>query len=443
MGQILKLALMRLYRLLFKNVILILVSLLVIGLGIACSGTYYLSRNLVESQALQFAKVGAKTLNEARTLYSQNVVGRLQSIETVTVGAEYHAVEGGIPNPATYTIELGEILSAPENGMLFRLYSDYPFPNRQATGGPHDDFEREALTYLKVHPQDSFYRKEVFGGGLSFRYTEPVLMGASCVNCHNHLDNSPKMDWQVGDVRGILEITQPLDDIMLIAQDGLRTTYGVLIGFVALATSGLLLVVGRLRTVNRELEETVADRTSELQRLANVDGLTQLANRRFFDETLEQEWRRSHRQSHPLSLILCDVDHFKQYNDTYGHQAGDHCLQAVATMIQSKARRSGELAARYGGEEFVVILPHVDIAEAAHVADKIRTGIHQLNIPHATSSTQPYVTLSLGVACVVPNASPNASHSPEDLIHAADEALYQAKENGRDRYMLASTSSEP
>ena len=142
----------RLYRhfhqALFQHVIPILISLVVMALGIAFIGTYYLSQNVVNSQALRFAKVSAQTLNEARTLYSQNVVSRVKDMDNVMVGAEYHNVEGGIPNPATYTIELGELLSDPTHGMLFRLYSEYPFPNRQTSGGPQDAFEREAFVRL-------------------------------------------------------------------------------------------------------------------------------------------------------------------------------------------------------------------------------------------------------------------------------------------------------
>ncbi|MEM9220413.1 MAG: diguanylate cyclase [Cyanobacteria bacterium P01_F01_bin.150] len=419
----------RFYQLLLRRLVLILFLLLVIGLGLAFSGTYYLSQNLVESQALQFAKVSAQTLNKARTLYSQNVVRRIQSMDDITVGAEYHALEGGIPNPATYTIELGEALSDPVNGMLFRLYSDYPFPNRQFTGGPRDDFQKEALAYLKSRPHDSFYRKEDFGDGLSFRYAEPVLMEPSCVACHNRLPNSPKKNWHVGDVRGILEISQPLNSAMLIAQDGLKITYGVLSSIVALAISGLFLIVERLRIVNQELEKKVADRTMALQRLANVDGLTQLANRRFFDETLDQEWRRARRQHLPLSLVLCDVDYFKKYNDTYGHQAGDQCLKSIANVLQQSIRRSGELAARYGGEEFAIILPNVAAAEALNIASHIRTKIHQLDLYHSASLTNSCVTISMGIGSIIPNAR----FSPDSLIKAADDALYQAKEEGRDR----------
>ncbi|MGR3279399.1 diguanylate cyclase domain-containing protein [Acaryochloris marina NIES-2412] len=420
-----------LYQLLYKRVIIILVTLLGLGLSIAVVGTYYLSINLVDSQAMHYSKVAIKTLNETGRYYSSNVVDRLKLINDVEAIPEYHSISGGIPNPATFTIEIGDRLSNQSEGVIFRLYSDYPFPNRQATGGPQDQFEHAALNYLKKHPEASFHRKERVGNTLSFRYTEAVRMEASCVACHNTLPSSPKKDWKVGQVRGIVEITQPLDHSMLIAQDGLKTIYIVLATIIFLAISGLVLVIGRFRSTTQELEEKVAKRTAALNRLATTDGLTQLVNRRQFDQCLEQEWQRSQRQQAPFSLILCDVDCFKNYNDTYGHQLGDNCLRHVAQVLQNSVRRSGEIAARYGGEEFAIILPNVNSVEATQVASAIRNAIHQLQIPHSTSIAQTYVTLSMGIATMIPSLN----NSPQELIKASDNALYQAKAQGRDRYI--------
>lgn len=168
----------------------------------------------------------------------------------------------------------------------------------------------------------------------------------------------------------------------------------------------------------------------ELQRLAAIDGLTQVANRRRFDEYLQQEWQRMLREQLPLSLILCDIDFFKLYNDTYGHQAGDDCLRQVAQVIQNSAKRAIDLPARYGGEEFAVVLPNTDQEGAILVAQDIQTGVKQLGIAHAASKVNAMVTVSLGVS----NTIPSVITSPELLINAADKALYQAKAEGRDRY---------
>lgn len=420
------------YEFLCRHIVKILIALLCLGLGIGLIGSYHLSMKLVESQAQQYASISLNTLNKARILYSDNVTSQLKSVEGVTVTPEYHGIAGAIPNPATFSIELSEQLSDRSQGSLFRLYSDYPFPNRQATGGPQDRFEQDALTYLRRYPTAAFYRKENLDDHVTFRYAEAVRMKPSCVECHNALPSSPKRDWKVGDVRGVLTITQPLDDVLLIAQQGLSGIYAVMLISSSLAILGITLVVGRLRFMNVELEKKVDERTSELHRLASLDGLTQIANRRNFDQTLEQEWRRALRNNQPIALLLCDVDCFKQYNDTYGHQAGDDCLRAIAQVLQDSAKRAGETVARYGGEEFAVILPSINSDDAISVANLIRKRLSAFQLPHKTSPVNDYVTISIGVAVLLPSMSQTSAK----LIRAADTALYEAKEQGRDRHIL-------
>ncbi len=176
------------------------------------------------------------------------------------------------------------------------------------------------------------------------------------------------------------------------------------------------------QTAEKELKRL----NQELQNLAILDPLTRLANRRRFDETLEREWRRSIRMTKPLSLIMCDVDFFKPYNDNHGHLAGDHCLQEIARTISETIRRPGDLAARYGGEEFAVILPDTPMAGAAHVAEAIRMAVEELAIPHA-GGTESVVTISAGVASLLSRPE----KAPQQLIQQADEALYMAKSCGR------------
>lgn len=172
----------------------------------------------------------------------------------------------------------------------------------------------------------------------------------------------------------------------------------------------------------------------EVHKLANTDGLTKVANRRQFDECLYQEWLRLKRDRLPLSLILCDVDYFKLYNDTYGHQAGDDCLIKVAKAIQHSVRRASDIVARYGGEEFVVLLPNTSEEGAKVVAQLIQSKIEDLRIPHKTSKVSSTVTMSLGISTLVPTAE----LSKESLIALADEALYQAKKNGRNQFVVKS-----
>jgi diguanylate cyclase (GGDEF)-like protein len=167
----------------------------------------------------------------------------------------------------------------------------------------------------------------------------------------------------------------------------------------------------------------------KLYHLANYDGLTQIPNRRQFDEYFQQEWKRMTREKSSISLILCDVDCFKQYNDTYGHQAGDSCLKKVAQAISKVIKRPGDFAARYGGEEFVVVLPNTSLEGAMFVAEEIRSQVRILAIPHTNSIASEYVTVSLGVTSIIPVSDiPSAL-----LIKTADEALYRAKKKGRNR----------
>lgn len=166
-----------------------------------------------------------------------------------------------------------------------------------------------------------------------------------------------------------------------------------------------------------------------LRRLAYVDGLTGIANRRHFDQQLQAEWRRCRRNQQPLALLLIDIDHFKQYNDHYGHPEGDACLQAVASTLKHELTRSHDLVARYGGEEFVCLLPESDHAGALHKAQQLLRSVQALGREHLYSSAAPVVTISVGLACLVPSAE----SSPEALLAQADASLYRAKQAGRNR----------
>ncbi|CAD0231144.1 putative Diguanylate cyclase [Planktothrix agardhii] len=178
-----------------------------------------------------------------------------------------------------------------------------------------------------------------------------------------------------------------------------------------------------------ELHQQLQLANQQLQNLAMVDKLTQIANRRCFDEILNQEWHRLVREKRLLSLLLCDIDYFKQYNDTYGHSQGDICLQQVAQALQQGVQRSIDLVARYGGEEFVVILPHTDQEGALEVAKKIQDVLEQFNLPHRSSNVADRVTMSIGICTLIPTVE----RFPLDLINEADHSLYQAKTQGRNR----------
>lgn len=183
-----------------------------------------------------------------------------------------------------------------------------------------------------------------------------------------------------------------------------------------------------LRSSQQKLLET----NLELQRLTNSDGLTGLANRRYFDEYLGAEWKRGQREQSRLGLLMIDVDAFKAYNDNYGHVAGDDVLRRVAAVIQANCARPADLAARFGGEEFAMILPSMSPGGLRLLAEKVRRSIESMQIEHVGSGVTPYVTVSIGAAVLVPGHDGLASQ----LVEAADASLYQAKRNGRNQIMV-------
>jgi len=183
----------------------------------------------------------------------------------------------------------------------------------------------------------------------------------------------------------------------------------------------------------RQSQQQLLETNLELQRLTNSDGLTGLANRRYFDEYFSAEWKRAEREQSSLSLLMIDVDDFKLYNDTYGHLAGDTALKQVAEGIGYFARRPTDLAARIGGEEFVLVLPSMSREHMEGQADKLQAAVHALGIAHASSSNDARVTVSVGGASMVPQRG----GSQEKLVEAADQALYRAKRGGKNRVEIA------
>lgn len=196
-----------------------------------------------------------------------------------------------------------------------------------------------------------------------------------------------------------------------------------------------------LQTLLQRIEAIKLQRSrDELEQQAKSDPLTGLANRRYFDSRLNSEWLRAQRGLEPLSLIYLDVDFFKAYNDHYGHQAGDDCLIRIARAIQQSVQRAGDLCARYGGEEFIVLLPQTSLGSALAVAEKLRASVEAAHIRHEHSDVADHVTVSCGVASMMPASGSSSSH----LIEAADRALYAAKSAGRNRISgYADTSISP
>ena len=182
-------------------------------------------------------------------------------------------------------------------------------------------------------------------------------------------------------------------------------------------------------TERKQAEEELARLNKELVSLSFGDSLTGISNRRMFDQTLAKEWRRGQRSQQPLSLIMLDIDYFKQYNDQHGHQKGDDCLKTVSKVLSTISRRSSDLIARYGGDELVILLPETPADEACLLAQECLRIVSELKIPHGLSIASDVLTTSVGVSTFIPSDDSN----PSVLVEAADRLLYQAKENGRNR----------
>lgn len=198
--------------------------------------------------------------------------------------------------------------------------------------------------------------------------------------------------------------------------------------------------IARQKTIEAQLrlrQQELESQNDQLQDLAQHDSLTGLPNRRVFETALASAWDNAMRSQKVLAVMMLDVDHFKIFNDTYGHLAGDLCLRQVASTIKAQVREGRDLAARFGGEEFVILLQNCDLERADRVANRVLQSVRHLKIPHCNAPTQPFVTLSAGVCTIMPTVE---TQTPVGLIHGADQALYCAKQEGRDRFVLGTLS---
>lgn len=243
-------------------------------------------------------------------------------------------------------------------------------------------------------------------------------------------DTTPESLQQAFDAGAVDYITKPLKKVELLARVGSVLRLKHEIDVRKSHEKELLDLTRLLEETNTKLQQS----NEMLQRTASVDGLTGIANRRYFDEFVEKEWRRAIRLSRPISLIMTDIDFFKAYNDTYGHLRGDDCLKQVAKALDDALKRPLDFVARYGGEEFVVLLPDTDSDGAAEVAKLMQENIANMKITHSGSEAYDHLTISLGIATI----TPSRESTPDVLIDLADKALYQAKTEGRNRFKIFS-----
>ncbi|QKQ74991.1 adenylate/guanylate cyclase domain-containing protein [Nostoc sp. TCL240-02] len=250
-------------RLLLQRITLVLTLMLCAAIAIAISNMSTLSSSLIEAQAVQNAALNIQSLTQAFDLYSAAAAERAKVVPGITVTHAYLNTKGAIPLPSTFAIELGEQISEKNAEMSVRLYSNYPYPWR-TKGGAKDEFESDALNFLRENPRQKFYRLEKKNGNTTLRYAQASLMKASCVTCHNTDATSPKRNWEVGDVAGAWEISQSLDNLVTKTNQSLQGTFAMLGGMSVLGLSGLTLVVEKLRENSRNLEHRVKERTTDL-----------------------------------------------------------------------------------------------------------------------------------------------------------------------------------
>ncbi|PLX50848.1 MAG: diguanylate cyclase [Desulfobulbaceae bacterium] len=304
-------------------------------------------------------------------------------------------------NPAYMTRQLSE-LAQERAHVRFHITSLKPIRPENAPTGRE---EKALQAFARGRDEVGYFIRN--NGRDTYFYMAPLVTGKACLACHG------QQGYQEGDIRGGISISLPFTTRIPLT--------ALIMGHLAIALCGLTGIFYAGRRLHHAYETT--------RQQAVIDALTGIPNRRSFTESLLREFDRCRRTREPLSIIICDIDKFKDYNDIYGHIKGDICLKMVAQTIEKSLARPGDFCGRYGGEEFVVILSDTPLTGAVHVAERIRQAIVDLAIYHETSPPLQRVTISLGVAT---SADPRRI-SHDDLVRFADQALYAAKDKGRNR----------
>jgi diguanylate cyclase (GGDEF)-like protein len=386
-----------------KNKLLIYV--LVLFFSIATGMVWHtktLQESVVDVSAVQNAKIISEVLTEFRSLYTSEVITVAQRYG-LDVTHDYINKQA-IPLPATLSMLLGDKIGEKAPGLSTYLFSPYPFPWRKKTGGLSDDFRKAAWEILSINPDKPFFIYENRNGKKLLRYATADLMRESCVVCHNNHEQTPYNNWKTGDLRGVLEIQLPLDNIISRTQENLQITFLIYLILSVLGIVGIMIMINKHREHLRELGE-----------LSMTDPLTGLYNQRKLMEALRNELSKVKRGMQTVTLVYFDVDKFKKINDTQGHIQGDKILKYIG-FILSRIIREIDIPCRYGGDEFCLILPGCDVKSAEDVCVRL---IHQFQNKYKN------ITLSIGIA----ESHPDNFIDEENLIRAADMKMYEAKKD--------------
>ena len=303
-------------------------------------------------------------------------------------------------NPAYMTRLIAEIADEREN-VRFHITSLNPIRPANAP----EDWEAAALDSFEKGTAKEYFDYFDNGKATIFRYMAPLITQESCLKCHE------KQGYTLGDIRGGISVSFPV---------AFTTPWILIVTHILIALLGSVLIF--------KYGSKLGDTLQVLENLSNLDGLTRISNRRYFDEYLKREFLYSKRNKIPLSIAICDIDNFKAYNDSYGHPAGDECLKEVATTLSNMLKRPGDLVARYGGEEFGIIMPHTQAEGALEIGNLLCAKIESLRVPHKSSHVSQYVTTSIGVTTYLGD-----DINLNELLNFADQALYKAKSSGRNQ----------
>ena len=403
-----------------NSVILLIVLLLLAGLPIS---VFLDVRLLMDSRMERQARDVTSLITSFRNYYARNVVARVLSDHGGTqVLPNYASVPGAIPIPATLSLELGKVLNDQQTNISYRFISDYPFKNRASH--TLDDYEIQALSALRADAKRDVTQTTWSWQTLSLRVrlVTPVVMTASCVDCHNTHPDSPKTDWKIGDVRGIQEVTVSQGLAVNILSFKYLLTYLL---FAATAGFSFIMLQRRqtavIRALNREAD-------AQIKSLAFYDPLTGLPNRRLLRERMHQALAAATQTKRDGALILLDLDNFKTVNDTKGHDQGDRLLQDVARRLTSSFREA-DTVARIGGDEFVVLLSGLS-ESPTEAATQVETATAKimwlLGAPHDIADTVFHCPPSIGITLFG-----EGRDNIDELLMQADIALFQAKAAGR------------